>query len=375
MPSNLRAKPIQGHLTDSAGNVIRNSLVTVKIMTPSGAQVVATAKANDDGYFITSPLTSGSYFIYESGILVSQIIHTAAPETIQPFKASVDNYLSVQVKSFNSLLSTNELAKFKMFIQIESDDIETVLYGNSFQIYDVAIDYSGALVPESFSDLYELAKFFQLSSSSRITTTRFDVEYFAPITAVEKAYKRIRWAGVPAIRFKETSKLVIPIDYFSLVPGLPKKVSHNGIVFDNIPGDYVKVVEISETHMVIQATSVDNEYFSEIYSSMAYGDIARIVTHLDTNPLTSRTWYGILSDRPDPNTDLKLYFELLPSSRFVSAEDINTNHLVDTISHFDGMFSGLQSMDSLIPERFTVVENVYAQDGSRELYNYSMQSD
>jgi len=368
MPSNLRAKPIQGHLTDSAGNVIRNSLVTVKIMTPIGAQVVASAKANDDGYFVTTPLTSGNYFIYESGVLVSQIIHTATPETIQCFKADPENYFPQRIQSFNTLLAirpVSELRKFKMFIQIESDEVNTALYGNSFQIYDSAINYGSQVVQ---NDLYWIGKFFDLDTDSRITTTRFDIEYFSPITSVDTSYKRIRWAGMPAIRFIKDSKLVVPLDYFSFITSLPKKVSNNGLIFSNPPLDLVKISSFtSGQSAIIQSTDLNNAAFGEIYDTLSYGDVVKLIL---TN---GKIFYGIFYLRETSGSDRYIYVEILPSSRFTSNTDIIVSDTIDMILVFDGIFSGMQSIDSLVPERFTVVENVSAQNSDSELYNYSNQ--
>ena len=86
MSSNLRSKPIEGHVTDSAGNVLRNSQIIIKQATPSGSITMGSVQSDDDGYFQSKPLPNGLYDIYESGIVISRIVHTADRNSIQCFK-------------------------------------------------------------------------------------------------------------------------------------------------------------------------------------------------------------------------------------------------------------------------------------------------
>jgi uncharacterized protein YodC (DUF2158 family) len=359
MPANLRAKPIEGHITDSAGNVIRNGVVTVKINTAVSTQVVATTKSNDEGYFITTPLPCGTYLIYESGILISKIVHPAVSSAIQCCRASTEEYYSQDTGTFESLL-LGTITNFKSFIQIEPVDFDPILYGSSYPLYNSAISTDATVTHD---DLYWMAKFFNLRTDSRITTTRFDVEYYAPMTSTENNYKRIRWAGIPAIRFKSDSRLVLPLDYFSIVPSLPRLSSNDGKVFES--GDEVSV-SLSGDNIIVSGVSTSGGVFINFYNSVAYGDIIKVIT------VTPKTWYGILVSRTISGGygQMKLY--PWPSSRFTSTT-LTEGEEVARMFQYDGMFQGIQYIDQVAFERFSVVENVEAQNNNTELYNYAGQ--
>lgn len=359
MPANLRSKPIEGHVTDSAGNVIRNGTITVKINTAVSTQVVATTKTNDEGYFITSPLPCGVYLIYESGVLVSQVVHPALLPAIQCYKAAVDDYFPEDNKPFETLRTTGKISNFKIFIQIENVDFDPVLYGSSYPLYDFQILHDSEDVVSK--ELYYMGKFFNLGEYARITTTRFDVEYFSQLTATEKNYKRVRWSGVPAIRFKEGSRLVIPLDYFSIVPSLPRLASNNGRAFEE--GDDVKIDEVGESSSSV-VVSGSGDTYDAFYDSIAYGDIVKIIT-TDAIP---KIWYGILTSRDDG----LMTFYKWPSSVYTSSS-LSADDEVKVMYQYDGMFQGLQSIDQLAFERFTVMENANAQNSDSEAYNYSLQ--
>ena len=38
---------------------------------------------------------------------------------------------------------------------------------------------------------------------------------------------------------------------------------------------------------------------------------------------------------------------------------------------YDGFFNGISNIGSSVNEKFTVIENIYAQDVANELYNYN----
>ena len=61
MASNLRSKPLTGHITDSSGNVIRNTSIIIK---DTYGNTVDTIPTNDEGYFVSSPLPNGVYNIF-----------------------------------------------------------------------------------------------------------------------------------------------------------------------------------------------------------------------------------------------------------------------------------------------------------------------
>jgi len=362
MSSNIRAKPIEGHVTDSAGNVLRNSQIIIKQATPAGSYTVDTIKSDDSGYFLSKPIPNGIYDIYESGIRVSRTIHSADESAIQCFKAHRDNYNFSGIESFDTLVEAVRLNDFKSFIQIEPAEIDIPQYGNSFPIYDFTFPPSTPGLSTSDNALWELSDFFDLSIDSRITTTRFDIEYFAPLTAVSNIYKRIRWSGVPAIRFYQDSKLVIPIDYFSMVLNYPKVIAPETIDFGatDISASYNTTKTIS-----LENTS-NNDYFKTLALSVTVGDVLKV------NIDDTTTYYGIIVDISVSGDTYTITLEKLLSNRYLTTSSIaavDTNYAL-RVQAYDGMFRGISDIDEEANERFTVVENVYAQDLTTELYSY-----
>lgn len=350
--SNLRSKPIEGHVTDSAGNVLRNAAVVIKLATPvSGSIAVSTVKTDDDGYFKSDPLPSGTYDVYESGINVSRVIHIACPSTIPCFKPSDFNYPTSQESNFLQLAESGNLNNFKSFLQIEYEELDVSSLGSSYPIYDKDITY------ESDGELFSLASFFQLSGDSRITTTRFDIEYFSPLTAVTKTYKRIRWAGVPAIRFYKDSKLILPIDYLSLVPSLPRDI------FEFSTGLITIDYQDEETLKITPAGGYPG--FETLTQNVFVGDVVKFTNHDGTYA------YGIVKDISNESEEA-IIFDKLKSSRFTSTYiEESDAEFVASIKIFDGMFQGISSINDGVNEKFSVVENVYVQDNETELYNYN----
>jgi hypothetical protein len=207
MFANLRSAPIEGHVTDSAGNVIRNSQIIIKQQTPYGGVVVDSIRSDDTGYFISSPIPNGVYDIYESGIKISRIIHETSIGGIQCFQADRSNYNPSIIGSFPDLSDAQNLNSYKSFIQIEAPYLNTAQYGNIFPLYEYDISVNPESDTEQSNEIYEISNFFQLSSASRITISRFDIEYFSPLTASSSNFKRVKWAGVPGIRFYQDSKI------------------------------------------------------------------------------------------------------------------------------------------------------------------------
>lgn len=368
MPSNLRSKPIEGHITDSAGNVIRNSLITIKTPTPSGNYSVDTIKSDDEGYFVSKPLPNGSYDLYESGIAVARIIHR--PDiTIQPYKADKENYFIKDIFAFSDLLKKGQLNKFKVFLQIESNEIDVSTYGNTYPLMNF-IYSSNSLGVES--DLYYMSKFYNIANQSisgesrsdgRFTTTRFDVEYFSPLTSMSTTYKRIRWAGIPAIRFKKDSKLIVPLDYFSIVATIPKFISNNELDFTT---ETVNLYLDESDNIIKVSGSGTYAPYNEFFGKVFVGDIVKL------NSFSENTWYGIVLKKEIKNSVNIIHFEKWKSSRFTSGsyEPSSTYKNINIMYLYDGMFNGLSLIDQLTLERFYITENINYQDSNSELYSY-----
>jgi len=368
--SNLRAKPIEGHVTDSAGNVLRNAKIVIKQATPYGSFVVDTINTDDSGYLISKPIQNGVYDIYEGGILITRTIHEPDRNSIQCFKAHSDNYNTSIIKNFNNLVDSRELNNFKAFVQIEPAEIDVLQYGSSFPIYDFDLTSETSL-DATTDELWNLSQFLGLNSTSRITTTRFDVEYYAPMTAVFKNYRRIRWSGVPAIRYSAESKLVLPLDYFSITLSMPRVV---GPLVGEFGVKNVAENWVSFTGSDDLVNLSDNEYYDEFVNAMdlaKVGDIIKIFVSL--SGVSAGMWYGIILDI-DKSDVYSVTLERLRSSRFASTVDPegSANYYASRIMIYDGMFQGISDISEEANERFSVVENVYSQDsGSGELYNYN----
>jgi len=378
MSSNLRAKPVEGHVTDSAGNVLRNSQIIVKLATPHGSIAVASVTSDDDGYFQTKPLPNGVYDIYENGINIARTIHSPDRSAIPCFRPGRDNYDTSLLLNFTTLTETSWpwLNAYKYFLQIEPEELDISVYGSSYPIYQ---EYSNdpndndlSTNADPTNEIYNIARFFNFTPESRITTTRFDIEYFAPLTALSSYYKRIRWAGVPAIRFSADSKLVVPLDYFSIVASLPKRTSNyeeeDGIAIENTGISKVKL---------LKETSEFADFETHVTNTLI-GDIVKVTVMGASGEEGPEYFYGVVV-AVDNITDegWNLTLERWLSSRFISNLDLSglTNPYVIRVESFDGMFPGIVDINDDVNERFSVVENINAQNNVPELYNYNSQGE
>ncbi len=362
MISNLRARPIQGFVTDSAGNIIRNSNIVVYRNSSDGIVAVDRATSDDEGYFVSNPLPNGVYDIFESGIRTSRIIHNADPNAIQCFKASKANYFENDVAPFSSLVDIDspDLNSYKYFLQIEPEDISVDVYGNMFPIYNK--DLSVLEVKEEVRELYYLKTFFNLRTDSRITISRFDVEYYLPLTATQSSYRRIKWAGVPGIRFKKDSKLVVPLDYFSIVANMPFKISNNGDDFAASQVEIDYVFGSTNDLVVTLSGDSDNNAYKDVYNNVGIGDIIKVVMS------TSRSWYGIIVGK----STYSMVLEKWKSSRFQSSgADPAVGEDVLLLKAYHGIFQSMATLSVTVSDYFSVVENLHQQTVDSELYDYS----
>lgn len=375
MSSNLRSKPIEGHVTDSAGNVLRNSQIIIKQAAPSGSITMGIVQSDDDGYFQSKPLPNGLYDIYESGISIARIVHTADRSSIQCFRPGVDNYDVSLIRNFTSLTESYTLNSFKWFLQIEPEEIDVSVYGSSFPIYDVNI----SLLTDENNEYYNIAQYFNLTVDSRITTTRFDIEYFAPLTSLSSFYKRIRWAGIPAIRFGKDSKLIVPLDYFSIVANLPKITSNfiPSLLPPPYESDTIQIAEGSAENIIeVSGTVLD---FRNHVDNTIIGDIVKLTVKgndIGGSPIGPFYHYSIVVE-VDRGSPYKIITEKWLSSRFLSNVDLDDifDAYVEKVESFDGMFQGISDINDEANERFTLVENMNAQDYVPELYNYNNQGE
>lgn len=355
MPSNIRAIPIEGYVTDSAGNVLRNAMISIKEVTPQGSNSVDSVTSDDDGYFTSKPLPNGNYDIYESGIRVIKSIHIADSHTLQVFAASNDNYPeNLPPYSQMSYTSDDDINKYKLYIQIEPEELDIKLYGHRFPIYEPNL---------MIGDLEDLSTFHELIPDSRLTTTRFDVEYFTPLTSTSSNYRRMRWVGIPAIRFKADSRLVLPLDFYSLRLRLPNAVYDFSSVISFNHNDSLETISIYD------ASDSDAD-FEEIADNVTKGDILKLT--FDDN--TNKVFYGIFVEESTYNFHRLLILKKWRSSNYTSnpiSGDLENMTAVTDLSKYDGMFNGLENIGVSTNEKYTVVENIETQDSDSEMYNYS----
>jgi len=359
MISNLRSSPIQGFITDSAGNVIRNTTISIARNDPSGSVTVDSVSSDDQGYFVSSPLPNGTYDIIESGIVTSRIIHTPDRVSIPAFKADAYNYFDSDITPFSTLVEEERLQKYKYFLQIEPESMSVDLLGSSFPIYNKLL----SSLHDDDSDLYELSQFFGFSANARITIPRFDIEYYQPLTASQTAYRRIKWAGVPGIRFKSDSKLVVPLDYFSITTNNPFLISKEG---DEFSTDEVEMQSSNAYTFTITGDASVADYLT-IYNNVGIGDILKVV--FDDTP--DVTCYGIVLSKTISGSAYNIALEKWNSSRFTSGTAPVAGTDVLKIRAYHGIFQGMASLSSTVSDYFTVAENLYQQTVGTELYNYS----
>jgi hypothetical protein len=324
---------------DSAGNILRNAKITVKSDSPTQAHVVAEVFSDDDGSFITPPLPGGTYDIYESGIRVSRQIHCADPNAIQCFKPAAVNHPS-GYPQFAGLASSGNLNDFRFALQIESESNNVSVYGNTYPLLNRNI----LSIPD---DLEGLSSFYGFTSDSRVTTTRFDIEYFAPLTNIDKTYKRIRWSGIPAVRFFAESRLVLPLDYYSIVANMPRNI-----------GVFPGVAAIFNNDSSVEISSADADVLA-FFAQMTAGDIVKFECS------DFKVWYGIYHRKAGAAWQFKWW----QSSNYQS--DAAGSKTVVSARHYDGMFQTITNINELANERFTAVENIGAQNQSVESYNYN----
>ena len=343
MSSNLRARPIQGALTDNAGNIIRNSSLLIYSSDSSGQ--VASVDTDSSGKFKTVPLPSGMYSVYNYGILVVDMYHNADFNSYAVQFASTDNYPIENTKSFYDLSETNTVNDFISYIQVEDDRVNTDIYGSSFPLWENT-DINN--VSQNYSDMYS---FFDMTSASRITMTRFDIEYNTPVTFETKALKYIRFAGVPGIKYSEDSKIVIPLDYRSIVANRPIAVwsDVNKIATVEVSG--------SSNSSTIEFLPSQPEFTSRI----AVGDILKLEADDDI------VWYGIVSKKGIDST-IAFTLNKWDTSRYTSEDLVSLDIL--KASHYNGLFPTILALKETVGERFSVVENTYAQNSDDELYQY-----
>jgi hypothetical protein len=373
MATNLRSRPIEGYITDNAGNVLRNTDVIIKEDSPSASYLVDTARSDDDGYFITKPIKNGLYDVYESGIRIYRIYHSTQPTSLQCYAPGVNNIptgLPQFADYVNAAIPTLDINNFRTYIQIEPETLDIPLYGHQFPIWN--IDPTVDLVGHPFEHLNAIHPEITTSNESKLTHTRFDIEFFLPLFSQNPVHRRIRWAGVPGIMIYKDAKLVLPLDYYSMIPNHVSAYTNTNITWNVYNAD----------NSLIEINGVSNTF----YDAVSVGNILE-VKFTSVTPVY-RAWFILYYKA---STGSKLYGRLWKSANtshtiqgITDLSDIvYTAGNVTKITSYQGVFSGIQNITQSTSEYFTVTENNYAQDqvtrynsvGSEilnsELYDYN----
>ena len=331
--ANLRSIPIETTVVDYAGNIIAGANVVIKRKTPTGSEIVDQQKSDETGFIQSVPLPNGVYDLFYQNLYVGSQHHFHNID-IPSYKALEGN---IKPKpTFQVLRNANQLMEYGFYLQIEIVDVSTG--GNTYPIYDVD--------PTKFDAVqYGATLFFGLESTSRLTQTRFDVEYHNPITSENANARNVRCAGVPGIRFFSESQLVVPFDYYSIV--LKNQAATYIPPSANATIDGVNIITITDAP-------------EDLLRTANYGDILRI-----EELGTSTIWYGIIDDITASN---EIILEQFKSTRYNS--DYSNLSGVDTQIYEIRQYHGLRSLVNASPfDNFTVTENVYAQD-VEDIYTY-----
>jgi len=337
---NLRAKPIEGFVTDSAGNTVRSPNVVIKeITTGSKYRVVDTCATDPSGYFRSKPLKCGVYEVFESGEMLTRINHFFGNGIIPGFKPTPNLY--VPAKSINdyNLASTNNINNHILCVQIESDSTDIQNSGHVFPAY-FGLDKSG------IGDHYELA------SGNTISPSKFNIEYFYP-NANAGTYRYVTWRGIHAVSYGVASSplpMVIPLTYWDLFIDTALPISSRPALA--VP--YAFGTESSKAVITILASSEQGTQIS--FSTLGKGDIVSIT-------ISAVTRYGIIYDiitNPEGDYDLHLQiWEKTGATEFVAPVGIGDTTM--SMKFFQGLSQTMESAEDTLSDRLTIMEDFSTQ--------------
>jgi hypothetical protein len=355
MPTNLNSRPIEGYITDNAGNILRNVDVVIKDDAPNGSVVIDVCKSDDDGYFISKPIKNGVYDIYESGVRVYRQYHSSFPTVIQCYKPYSTNEPSSDILPFSDFVGSEapdeDINFFRYYIQIEPENIDISTYGHLFPLWKQ--DGANQLTGHDFENIALVHDGFTVGTSY-LTHTRFDVEYFSPLYTQNSDHKRMRWSGVPGVSFADESKIVLPLDYFSITPNQPHYY-YNDV--NGTWGQYLgseEIVELSD----VPTDVTDNLITGDILKlELAASQIFWCIVHyIDGTTVYATRWKSSRANSANLTT-------------IVSA--VGSDFDVYSYRIYKGFYANLENLTDSVSEYFTVKENQAAQNSISEEYNYS----
>lgn len=372
MPTNLRSLPIEGYITDNAGNIVRNADVIIKEDAPNGSIVVDTAKSDDDGYFISRPIKNGVYDIYESGLRVMRQYHSSNPTLIQCYNPETNN-IPTNIRPFNDFIGSPtpsyDINKARVYVQVEPEYIDISTYGHMFPVWN--IDPQADLYGHDFYNITAIHPELTTASSSKLTHTRFDVEFFLPLYAQNTSHRRIRWSGVPGAIFYADSRVVLPLDYYSIV------ANHHYVQYTPI-ADNMWSVWNGDPELI--SVNLTTDSMLAIYDKATNGDILElqmsggykfwcILYCKQTTSVTDSQRTGQMYGRLWKAADGRLIAQGTSDLTYLKA--LVPNMKVVGYKIFQGMFSALSNVTTSTSEYFSVQENQNAQNSINEAYNYN----
>lgn len=398
----FKSIPITGHLKDSAGNVVTGTKIEVKLVTPSGNVSVDSFTINNSGYFETSPLPSGRYNFYSSGVFVTSIRHRFN-NSVPCHKPLNDNINQSIIRDFSTCADLYEASEYRVMLQIDGD-YPTHKTINANAMHGIQLSSGSPLFLKN--DLEHAEVFLSMNNESSFTTTRFNVEY-----SVERPYGESRsricnviWTGVPGVKYSSGSSIVLPLDYYSMLTRLPYSSHYSTVVDDTKIGwqstgsfHYMRLENGCFGGVGAQGLS------DEMFSSTPLGSVVKIISIAnpavaDSPRVWQRAWFGIVSRRVGSAVEV----EPLRSSRYMDADIIaapQENLVLDSdssaynpddplpanggadvqngdvlyVQFFDGMQRSMASLSDEVNMQFMVSEcpisDIMLQNG-REMYTY-----
>lgn len=335
---NLRAKPIEGFVTDSAGNTVRSPNVVIKeVTTGSKYRVVDTCSTDPSGYFRSKPLKCGVYEVFESGEVLTRVNHFFGNGLIPAFKPTPNAFNPIKSINDYNVDSLSNINDHIFCVQIESDSTDIQNSGHVFPTY-FGLDTSG--IPNHYG----------WQAGCVVTPSRFNIEYFYP-NANPGTYRYVSWRGVRAIGYSSTTPMVIPLTYWDLYvdPVLP--ISS----FADIAMEYTRKTDQAKATVVIQKASEQGSQIS--YSTIGKGDIASIT-------IGAATRYGIIYDIVTGNDGtyvlhLQIWLKTGASS-FAAGASLGDTTM--SMKFYQGLSQTMESAADTLSDRLTIMEDFSRND-------------
>lgn len=345
---NLRAKPIQGYITDSAGNTVRGAEVVIKEFTASSQyRVVDTVKTDSKGFFQSRrALKPGVYDIFESGTVMNRILHSFGNGLVPGFKPSTRSLSPSKALSLYGLAEDGEptsadINEYILGVQIESDDIDVRNLGHTFPVYQGS-------APNTVIDNHQR---YLMTASSTITSSRFNIEYYYPnVQAV--TYRYATWRGVHAVSYGPDKPLILPLTYDEL------------FVDTSLPLAYATAddAEFLQTgHDTTTATFSTGNFPSQvkdlIHNQIAYGVIGKGDIVSVYNTVNNVRYWGIIcNDLLITGGACTIWLR-----NWAKLQDSSFDNVVTAqVSFYHGFSQTMENASDTMSDRITVFEDMSA---------------